>query len=53
MKKLFKRFLCVFGVHWSGRTDGGAMGDAIQCAICGCDHYGPGWVVHDRSKTPL
>lgn len=51
MSYLLKRLLCVFGVHWSGRTDGGAMGDAMQCDICGLDAYDAiGVVIHDRSK---
>jgi hypothetical protein len=56
-KKLLKRLLCCVNVHWSGRTDGGGMGDAIQCDICKCDYYpsGAGWpfdgiVIHDHSK---
>lgn len=50
MKHFLLRILCCFGIHWAGRSDGGGMGDAIQCDICKCDYYGPGWVVHDRSK---
>ena len=33
-------------IHWEGRNDGGGMGDAIRCDICGRDDYGVGWVVH-------
>ena len=35
----FKRILCTFGIHYSGTTDGGCMGDALRCDICGRDEY--------------
>jgi hypothetical protein len=34
-----KRILCWFGLHWSGTTDGGLMGDAMCCDVCGTDKY--------------
>ena len=49
-KKWWMHVLCYFGVHWHGRTDGGAMGDATQCFICGLDQYSAlgEWVVNDH-----
>ncbi len=46
----WKRILCDFGIHWSGRSNGGGMGDAYSCDICGRDNYSPCFLVHDRSK---
>lgn len=37
--KWWMRVLCAFDVHWHGRTDGGCMGDAYQCHVCGLDTY--------------
>lgn len=48
-RKWWMRLLCTFGVHWSGRSDGGLMGDAVSCDVCGMDRYGPAFIVHDRS----
>ena len=44
------RILCVFGIHWHGRTDGGGMGDATQCHVCGLDTYGGGFIVHKEEN---
>ncbi len=49
MLYFFKRLLCCVNIHWSGRSDMGGMGDAIQCDICKCDSYGPGFVINDRA----
>ncbi len=43
--------LCLLGIHWHGRTDGGCMGDSNQCHVCGKDSYNSiGIIVHDESK---
>lgn len=47
--------LCKLGIHMHGRTDGGGMGDAYQCHVCGLDSYcdwslTPPFIVHDESK---
>lgn len=46
----WKRCLCVIGIHWTGRSDGGGMGDAVSCDVCGMDRYGPAIIVNDVSK---
>jgi len=33
------RILCGMGLHWSGTTDGGLMGDRQCCDHCGMDRY--------------
>lgn len=44
--KRWMRILCFFGIHWHGRNDGGMMGDAYQCHVCGRDNYLPCIIVH-------
>ena len=49
--KWWMRILCCFGIHWHGRRDGGGMGDAIQCHVCGLDAYFmPGFIVHREDE---
>ena len=47
--KYWMRLLCMVGVHWHGRSDGGGMGDAYSCHVCGRDNYWPCFIVHDES----
>jgi hypothetical protein len=50
VKPHLKRLLCFLSLgllHWEGRR-GGGMGDAIQCDICHCDRYGPGWIIKEH-----
>lgn len=48
--KWWMRVLCVFGIHWHGRKDGGGMGDANQCHVCGLDTYATLFIVHREDK---
>lgn len=51
--KWWMRVLCCFGIHWHGRRDGGCMGDAYQCHVCGRDSYGPCIIIHaEENETP-
>lgn len=48
-----KRLLCWFGIHWSGTVDGGLMGDAMCCDVCGQDKYTEsfkGILLHQRLR---
>lgn len=44
------KVLCMFGIHWHGRTDGGGMGDANQCHVCGLDTYGRALIIHKENE---
>lgn len=46
VNRWWMRLLCVVGIHWHGRTDGGGMGDAYQCHVCGRDNYCPCVIIH-------
>lgn len=45
------RALCKLGIHYSGTIDGGGMGDAMTCDVCGISKYPevfPGFIIHER-----
>lgn len=50
--KWWMRILCIFGIHWHGRKDGGGMGDAFQCHVCKRDDYAPWGIIIHREDKP-
>ena len=51
---LASKYMCMIGLHYSGTNDGGSMGDAIKCDVCGQDKYPEvflGTLLHPRSLS--
>ena len=49
MSRVFKRILCVIGLHWSGQSGCGSMHNAKVCDVCGNPHC-IGILIHDRER---
>lgn len=54
IRRALLKYGCSIGLHYSGTTDGGGMGDCWTCDWCGKDKYPevfPGTILRQRSLS--